>query len=188
MEHWKPVPGYESLYSVSNLGRVRIDIKRHNIRKGSMLSQSPQKGGYLYVSLRRDSELRPKRHHVARLVLTAFVSDPKANEQANHNNGNVTDNRLSNLEWMTPAKNTEHSISVLGFSREGEKNPSAKLTKRKVVRLRELAASGMTYTALGKKFGVTNAMVCAIARGKAWRNAGGPITESKPKGRPRRAN
>ena len=185
MERWVAVSGYESLYSVSDLGRVRIEVRRHNIRQGAILAQCPQRDGYLHVGLRRDHEKSSKTFAVSRLVLTAFASPPKPGLQANHKNGDITDNRLSNLEWCTAAENIKHSIAVLGHGRDGENNPAAKLTASKVVQLRERAKTGETYISLGKRFGITTTMACSIARGKAWKTTGGPIMEARPKGRPK---
>lgn len=61
--------------------------------------------GYLQVALRQNGET--KRQYVHRLVAQTFLDnpDPQKFTQVNHKNGIRTDNRLSNLEWVTPTQN-----------------------------------------------------------------------------------
>ena len=183
MEQWIQIPGYEDTYSVSNSGRIRIEVKRHNIRKGTMLSQCPQKDGYLYVTLRRGPEREGKKFAVSRLVLIAFVGHPEKGWEANHENGDIVDNHLSNLNWCTKKKNLQHSIEVLGHTRKGEKNPAAKLTEDKVIALRESSAKGEAYASLGRRFGISLVMARNIATGRSWKHVGGPIIGARPMGR-----
>jgi hypothetical protein len=184
MERWLPIPEYEDIYSVSDLGRVRIEVKRHNIRRGAMLTQTPQRDGYLQVALSRGLP-EYRRLVVGRLVLFAFEGlPPEEGMQANHKNGDISDNRLENLEWVTPKENIQHSMRVLGHGRAGEKNPAAKLTEEDVRALRKRAAAGETYTSLGRAFDVTNVMARMIATGKAWTHVRGPLQGKRPVGRP----
>ena len=188
MERWLPIPEYEGLYSVSDQGRIRIEVRRHNIRAGAMLAQTPARDGYLCVALRHEDEWpRGRNFAVSRVVLMAFDRQPEEGEQANHKNGDITDNRLSNLEWTTVQENIRHSIEVLGSSREGEKNPAAKLTEEQVVEIRERIAAGANYAEISDAFGISRPMAGQIAKGRAWKNAGGPITPTRPRGRPRRS-
>jgi hypothetical protein len=184
MEHWLPVPDYEGVYSASDLGRVRIEVRRQNIRAGAILALSPSKDGYLQVALRRDEDKRPRHCAIARVVLSAFDRLPEPGEEANHKNGDIHDNRLENLEWLTQPKNIEHSIQVLGHTRAGAHNPAAKLTEAAVIELRKRAATGESYTSLGTSFGITNVMARNIAIGRHWPHVGGPLSGARPLGRP----
>jgi hypothetical protein len=56
------------------------------------------------------------------------------------------------------------------LSRGGETNPSAKLTKEKVVSIRERHAAGETLTSLADEFGVTRQCVWQITERIHWRN------------------
>lgn len=109
-EEWRDVVGYEGIYQVSNLGNVRsldrIDCAnppRH--RKGSVLKQRKCPNGYLKVTLYKDKT--PKQINVHRLVIETFVG--ASNLQVNHKNEDKSDNRLSNLEYMTGRDNTRYS-------------------------------------------------------------------------------
>lgn len=116
MENWKPVLGYEGLYEVSDMGRVRrvggyvntgikhVDMKWH---KGRVLKCNMKRSGYLTVDLCKDN--RVKTVSVHRLVAGAFLLQKEGQTQVNHINCNKADNRAVNLEWCTPEENRVHA-------------------------------------------------------------------------------
>lgn len=114
---WKPIPKYEGLYEVSNLGEVRA-IKRSGSR-GMSLAIHPSKG-YLQVWLSKNNKV--KKFSVHRLVATAFIANPKRKPQVNHKDGNKANNKVSNLEWVTRAEQEAHKRTVLGKDDKGERN------------------------------------------------------------------
>lgn len=115
-EYWKPVEGYEGLYEVSDLGRVRS--------KRGILSPAIDPNGYLRVSLSNDG--KQKTFKVHRLVATAFVPNMFNLEQVNHINENKTDNRAENLMWCD---NRENSSWGSRGKRISEANTNGKLSK-----------------------------------------------------------
>lgn len=114
-EIWKDVVGWNGWYSVSNLGRVRRDYKGKNTRKGKILNAPKNKTHYHRVNLSRPGLLVPTAVH--RLVAQAFICHGLVGYEVNHKNGNIIDNRLSNLEYVTPSENSIHSYHVLGKKR-----------------------------------------------------------------------
>ena len=114
-EMWRPIRGYESSYQVSTLGRVKsvrrevIDRKCRRTFPEKILNptMSDGKQPYYYVSLSKEG--RVKKRMVHRLVAETFIANPLEKEQVNHKNGNVLDNRVCNLEWVTNAENTQHA-------------------------------------------------------------------------------
>ena len=106
-EIWKPVIGYEGLYEVSNLGRVRsIDrlVKYSNgqihLHKGRMLSPGlVHKLGYLQVALCNNGKIKHKM--VYRLIAEAFLPNPDNLPQVNHKDENPFNKCVENLEWCT---------------------------------------------------------------------------------------
>lgn len=106
-EEWRDVLGFEELYQVSNLGKVRT------IKKGEAeMAQQENRNGYMTVHLRNKGVER--RAMVHRLVAEAFIPNPNELRDVNHKNGNKADNRIENLEWTTHSDNMTHSFRELG--------------------------------------------------------------------------
>lgn len=103
-EYWKPVVGYENLYEVSNLGRIRsfdrwVKSKNGSIRicRGRILKPGTDKRGYLYVVLCKNN--KQKTYKVHRLVAEAFLPNPDNLPQVNHKDENKQNNNVENLEF-----------------------------------------------------------------------------------------
>lgn len=106
-EEWRDVLGFEELYQVSNLGKVRT------IKNGEAeMSQQENRNGYMTVHLRNKGVER--RAMVHRLVAEAFISNPDELRDVNHKNGDKSDNRVENLEWASHSDNMTHSFRELG--------------------------------------------------------------------------
>ena len=108
-EVWKPVVGYEGLYEVSNIGRVR-SINFRNSGKAKVMSPSFNTWGYLIVDLRKNN----KRHSytVHRLVALAFIPNPDNLPEINHKNEIKYDNTVENLEWCTRKYNINYGTAI----------------------------------------------------------------------------
>ena len=94
MEVWKPVPDYEGLYEVSNLGRVRSLYNGYRILKQAIGTR-----GYKNVCLCRKGT--QKLANVHRLVALCFVPNPQNLPCVNHKDENKQNNEVSNLEWCS---------------------------------------------------------------------------------------
>lgn len=102
-EIWKDIPEYEGLYQASNLGRVK-SLKRPRGLKEKILKPLITRNGYYQVALNKNSIA--KFYKVHRLVWLVFNGQIPENMQVNHINEIKTDNRLSNLNLMTPKENS----------------------------------------------------------------------------------
>jgi len=118
-EVWRDITGYETLYQISNYGRVK-SLANSNSRQEKILKQQFQRDGYMRVTLYKKG-LKRKRFSIHRLVAMAFIPNPFGKEQVNHQNGDKLDNRLSNLNWMTSKENIAHAHEK-GLIRQN-KNP-----------------------------------------------------------------
>ena len=109
METWKNIKGYEGLYQVSSMGRVK-SLERKDclgrIVKERVLKPCIDRYGYLFVNLCAGGKKRT--FFVHRLVCQAFHENPDNKPQVNHLNEDKTNNRVCNLEWATAKENLNH--------------------------------------------------------------------------------
>lgn len=118
-EIWKDIAGYEGLYQVSNVGRVRslkrsVFVRNRNkykTLKGSIKTGCYElKNGYHVVSLYKDGI--GKRFFTHRLVAVAFLENPLNLPQVNHKDENKKNNSVDNLEWCDAKYNTNYGDCI----------------------------------------------------------------------------
>ena len=138
-EIWKPVEGFEGLYEVSSLGRIRSlsryvkakDGRKPRLYEGRMLKPFSNKKGYLYIIL-CDNNGNHKRDAIHRLVAKAFIpNDVKERYDIDHKDSNRANNSVENLRWVTRKENCQNPItkskyenkvckSVIRLGRDGD--------------------------------------------------------------------
>jgi hypothetical protein len=97
-EIWKPVVGFEGLYEVSNLGRVK------SLKFGKEKIMKPRiKNNYVVLVLRKNN--KQKHFNVSRLVLISFIGEDKERKECDHIDRNPRNNKLNNLRWVTRSEN-----------------------------------------------------------------------------------
>ena len=128
MERWLPVLGFEGLYEVSDLGRVRNAKGR--LKRPTIPEADPRP----FVLLWRDN--KPKMLRIHTVVLSAFVGPKPEGMEGCHYDGNCQNNRLGNLRWDTP-KGNHADKGRHGTTNRGERCGNAKLSKEQVAAIRE---------------------------------------------------
>lgn len=118
-EIWKPIPEYEDLYDVSNIGRVQRMCDGYHCKNGDILKGGISNFGYIIIGLRKND--RQTFRSVHRLVLFAFIGPCPEGMEGSHLNDIKTDNRLENLAWMTHSENCRLAFKN-GRSNKGKNN------------------------------------------------------------------
>lgn len=108
---------------------------------------------------------------VHRLVARAFVKGYQDNLEVNHKDGHPSNNRYTNLEWVTDFENVQHAIKLGLRDTKGEKNTSAKLTNSKVRKIRELLDfQEYTQREIAEMFNVNQTLISLISRRLIWKH------------------
>ena len=107
-ETWKAISGYEGLYEVSDLGRVK-SLNYNRTGMENILKPGTNHKGYLHVSLYKDGHVKTVKVH--RLVAESFIPNPQGLETVNHKDEVKTNNTVTNLEWMSRADNKRYSAN-----------------------------------------------------------------------------
>ena len=107
IEEWRDIKGYESLYQVSDFGRVK-SLKGYH-RKEHILKARNNLYGYLTVGLSKKN--KSKRYKIHRLVAETFIPNLDNLPQVNHKDGNKLNNNVDNLEWCNRSYNMKHAYN-----------------------------------------------------------------------------
>ena len=107
-EIWKDIPGYEGIYQISNLGRVKSFYNYK--RDGNNILKPKIKHGYYQIGLRRNG-IR-KWHQLHRLIAKAFIPNPNNLPQINHIDENKLNNSIDNLEWCSVSYNNTYGNRI----------------------------------------------------------------------------
>lgn len=108
-EIWKPVVGYDGVYEVSNIGRVKRLVGYH-CWKDRVLRQNLVRGNYCMVILSVNDDKKPSPVH--RIVAKAFIPNPLNKPFINHKDANPKNNCVDNLEWCTQSENIKHAVKL----------------------------------------------------------------------------
>lgn len=176
-EEWKPItnfPGYE----VSNMGRVRsqertvTDVfrgkKRMRVISGRELS--PNYVGYKrrYLAVNLHNETGAAKRYIHRLVAKHFVPKPKEKNTVHHKDFDPSNNRASNLQWVSQKENLRLSRLHNGANPSGEKAYRAKLTQVQVTEIRSRINGPETQREIADAFGVSQSVISNINTGVTW--------------------
>lgn len=109
MEKWKPISGYENLYEVSSLGRVKSFHKdKANGKIMRLFTEKLNHTNYKCLTL-VDMNGNKKQYRVHRIVAEMFLTNKDNKRFVNHKDNNGENNCVDNLEWVTQSENIKHS-------------------------------------------------------------------------------
>lgn len=176
---------YATEYFANELGEI--------FRNGKKLKLScVNGGGYLQVTVHY-LPTKQVTKTVHRIIAECFIPNPDKKREVNHINGIKTDNRVENLEWVTPKENTNHARRIgltkprdmrvvrIGWKKHkekillkqalrvsGEGNPMAKLSEEQVLKIRQLFKNGMSLKDIYTSLHLPRQTVTEILQGRRW--------------------
>lgn len=182
-ELWKDIEGYEGIYQISNMGRVKV-LPRFNgtgMRKERIMKISINRLGYQYLTLCKDKV--KKKYLIHRLVAKAFIENPNPDKfnQINHIDENRLNNRYDNLEWCDAKYNMNYGnrikrmVSNIDYKQLGERMKNREDASKKVLNV----TTGEVYPSINEASRQTNTRasdICQVckerrktANGFKWR-------------------
>jgi len=166
----QPIPGFDGRYLITQDGRVWSVPRRAGQRPcgGRWLKQQRTYDNYWRVKLSKRSYARY--YLVAPLVLGAWVGPRPKGMDACHNDGDKSNNCVSNLRWDTRKANVADCLRHGRHSclRRGNEHNSNILLEHEVELAKDLYHQGVSFAELGRMFGHYHAIYKAI-KGKNWR-------------------
>ncbi len=178
-EVWKSIEGYEGMYEISNLGRIKSF--KADKQNGKILKLKNSTSGYSKCALFKDNH--PTTFTIHKLVAQAFIPNTDNKSQINHIDGNKENNRVDNLEWCTPKENMKHA-SKTGLIKRGRRNKRVKKnskTKEKYIAPKGeysknakkvlCVTTGEVFNCIkyaSEKYGIDNSDISKCCRGKIY--------------------
>jgi hypothetical protein len=167
-EVWIDISGYEGLYQVSNLGRVKSCEKmifhfRGGLRKLKEKIRKPVTDNYGYIVIDLYKEGKGKLYKVHRLVGVAFIPNEEDKKFINHKNGIKNDNNVNNLEWCTHSENQIHAF------KNGLKKPQINGEKAVLMYQKGTGEFVMEFKSISnasKHLNCSNSDICNVLKGR----------------------
>jgi hypothetical protein len=142
---------------------INGDIKRsEKVHKRTICN-----AGYFIACL--SFQGKRKRFMIHRLIFECFVKKIPRGHQINHIDGNKLNNKISNLEIVTPRQNIRHGIKTGLIDTAGESNAMAKISQADAIQIKELKGK-LNDRETSLKFKISRQMVNAIRNNKRWRH------------------
>lgn len=170
MEEWRDIEGYQGLYQVSNMGRVK-SLERTVWNNGGyykiperIMKPQMHRNGYLSVNLWREGIV--KNYLVHRLVATAFIPNPQGYKEVNHINEDKTDNRVCNLEFCSRSYNLTYNDRAKKIAEKNSK-PIYGINK-----VSGLIVEFPSAREAGRTLGINNANINSCLKGR-YKSSGG---------------
>lgn len=174
-EQWKDVIGYEGLYQVSDLGRIKST--QRNDTAGRLVRErilAPSlAGGYPSVNLCKGGQRKTKAVHL--MVAEAFLGEKKEGSEVAHSDGDAMNPALSNLRYASHRENEADKVRHgTKFYARGESNGHAKLNEQQVIAIiHRYKVLKERQSDLAAEYGVDQSNISHIVRGAHWKHING---------------
>jgi len=176
-EEWKDVEGYEKLYQISNLGKIRRIVSRRtkeglaSKRFGKLLKKAISGSGYMVINLSQHGKTKTFYFH--RLLAQHFISNPQNKRTVNHIDYNKLNNNIDNLEWMSQKENINHAWNggiCTPHGCCGEDHGMCKLTRDDVMKIKKRLVNKTrgTVKELSVTYNVHPSAIYRILNNKTW--------------------
>jgi hypothetical protein len=153
-EIWKDIEGYEGLYQVSNIGRVKSFPRHGTVANGKIMKQHYDSKGYARVCLSKNGQKQNCKTH--RLVAKAFIPNPHHYKQVNHRDENKYNNNVCNLEWCDNRYNATYN--------ERMKKIAKKISRK--IRCVETNETFPSISEASRKMGICHSSIVYVCQGK----------------------
>lgn len=181
IEIWKDIAGYEELYQVSNLGRIKSKERYVNKSHGNRMvreriMRANSCSSYKSISLSKDGLM--KRFTIHRLVANHFIPNINEFPIVNHIDGNKFNNESTNLEWCSASDNQKHAYNTHlrvppNLGKSGEVNRLSKAISQYDIN-GNLVGKFLSTREANRNTGVNQGSIASCARGER-KSAGGFI-------------
>jgi hypothetical protein len=176
MENWKDIKGYEGIYQVSDLGRVRSLDRTFKDRsgrvqkiKGKIRAQKSTNGrGYIQLSL--SDGKNKSRQTLHRIVATAFIENPSGKPEINHIDGDKSNNMANNLEWCTRSENVRHCFKLGLRSSVGENNGRSNINEDDVREIFRLKKAKTSVYEIAELMSVKRTLIYDVLSRRCWKH------------------
>jgi hypothetical protein len=187
-EIWTSILGYEGIYEVSDMGRVKRLLPSKRFAAGHILKPKRIGQGYVGVCLYRDG--KSKAISIHKLVMRSFVGAPPGGMNINHKDANKKNNSLANLEYVTLSQNSAHAFAMgLLFhvpAFRGQENGNASLTEKQAIEIATRLHGGERPCDIARAMGVSRCPVDDIKSRRKWKYLfapSGPLAHLPPQQR-----
>lgn len=145
-----------SMYKKGGAGKLQATPSKINTSKSS--------NGYSIVHLYENGKRKTVQVH--RLIALAFIPNPLGKKEVNHKDGNKLNNKVENLEWVTPSENLSHAVKN-GLKRAPPRK--AMLTDEQVLTIRTM--NNFKFDSiLASKYGIGKSSICNVRLRKTYKN------------------
>jgi hypothetical protein len=165
-------------YGISRSGEIvsfaRCSLSRLNAQpniRQKTLRVKPDRQGYLQVSV-VDYCGQAKTLKVHQLTAMAWLGyDSSTGKQVNHIDGDKSNNKVENLELVSPSENVKHAYkNNLMVGLKGESNPSSRITEAQAKAAWDLFMNGLKPKQASVRLGIPHSICKRIYARKSWKH------------------